>query len=122
MYKVSMVSLGCPKNQVDAEMMLKLLSDAGLEICSAEAEADAIIINTCGFIEAAKAEAIENILEAAEYKKDGNTCKIWLEDLDSLHERMKVIAGADVAGVAAWRLGQEIKEAWSVIGDYMKQE
>lgn len=71
MYKVSMVSLGCPKNQVDAEMMLKLLSDAGLEICSAEAEADAIIINTCGFIEAAKAEAIENILEAAEYKKDG---------------------------------------------------
>ena len=71
MYKVSMVSLGCPKNQVDAEMMLKLLSDAGLEICSAEAEADAIIINTCGFIEAAKAAAIENILEAAEYKKDG---------------------------------------------------
>ncbi len=71
MYKVSMVSLGCPKNQVDAEMMLKLLSDAGLEICSTEAEADAIIINTCGFIEAAKAEAIENILEAAEYKKDG---------------------------------------------------
>ena len=71
MYKVSMVSLGCPKNQVDAEMMLKLLSDAGLEICSSEAEADAIIINTCGFIEAAKAEAIENILEAAEYKKDG---------------------------------------------------
>ncbi len=71
MYKVSMVSLGCPKNQVDAEMMLKLLSDAGLEISSAEAEADAIIINTCGFVEAAKAEAIENILEAAEYKKDG---------------------------------------------------
>ena len=71
MYKVSMVSLGCPKNQVDAEMMLKLLSDAGLEICSAEAEADAIIINTCGFIEAAKSEAIENILEAAEYKKGG---------------------------------------------------
>ncbi len=72
MYKVCMVSLGCPKNQVDAEMMLKLLSDGGLEICSAEAEADAIIINTCGFIESAKAEAIENILEAAEYKKDGS--------------------------------------------------
>lgn len=71
MYKVCMVSLGCPKNQVDAEMMLKLLSDGGLEITSAEADADAIIINTCGFIESAKAEAIENILEAAEYKKDG---------------------------------------------------
>ncbi len=72
MYKVSMVSLGCPKNQVDAEMMLSLLKDGGFEICPVEAEADAIIINTCGFIEAAKSEAIENILEAAEYKKEGN--------------------------------------------------
>ena len=74
MYKVSMVSLGCPKNQVDAEMMLSSLKNAGFEISTEEAQADAIIINTCGFIEAAKAEAIENILEAAEYKKDGN-CK-----------------------------------------------
>jgi len=74
MYKVCMVSLGCPKNQVDAEMMLSSLKNAGFEICSAEAEADAIIINTCGFIEAAKAEAIENILEASNYKAEGN-CK-----------------------------------------------
>ena len=74
MYKVCMVSLGCPKNQVDAEMMLSLLKEGGFEISPAEAEADAIIINTCGFIEAAKSEAIENILEASEYKKNGN-CK-----------------------------------------------
>ena len=74
MYKVSMVSLGCPKNQVDAEMMLSSLKTAGFEICPEEAAADAIIINTCGFIEAAKAEAIENILEAAQYKVEGN-CK-----------------------------------------------
>lgn len=74
MYKVSMVSLGCPKNQVDAEMMLATLKNAGLEISPEEAEADAIIINTCGFIESAKAEAIENILEAANYKVDGK-CK-----------------------------------------------
>ena len=74
MYKVCMVSLGCPKNQVDAEMMLSLLEKGGLEICSAEAEADAIIVNTCGFIEPAKAEAIENILEASQYKKEGR-CK-----------------------------------------------
>lgn len=74
MYKVAMVSLGCPKNQVDAEIMLKLLSDGGFEIVSEEASADAIIINTCGFIEAAKAEAIENILEASQYKNDGS-CK-----------------------------------------------
>ena len=74
MYKVAMVSLGCPKNQVDAEKMLALLKKGGLEITSAEADADAIIVNTCGFIESAKAEAIENILEAARYKEDGS-CK-----------------------------------------------
>ena len=74
MYKVSMVSLGCPKNQVDAEMMLMTLKNAGFEIGVEESEADAIIINTCGFIEDAKKEAIENILEAAEYKKTGK-CK-----------------------------------------------
>ena len=74
MYKVAMVSLGCPKNQVDAEKMLACLKTGGLEITPAEADADAIIINTCGFIESAKAEAIENILEAARYKQDGS-CK-----------------------------------------------
>lgn len=74
MYKISMVSLGCPKNQVDAEMMLYSLKSAGFEIGVPEAEADAIIINTCGFIEDAKSEAIENIIEAAQYKNDGN-CK-----------------------------------------------
>ena len=72
--KIAMVSLGCPKNQVDAEVMLKKLADAGFIIGAEEAEADAIIINTCGFIEDAKKEAIENILEASSYKKDGN-CK-----------------------------------------------
>ena len=74
MYKVSMVSLGCPKNQVDAEMMLSNLQKGGFEITPVEAEADAIIINTCGFIESAKAEAIENILEASKYKEEGK-CK-----------------------------------------------
>lgn len=71
MYKISMVSLGCPKNQVDAEAMLYTLSQAGFEIGVPEADADAIIINTCGFIEDAKAEAIENILEAARYRTEG---------------------------------------------------
>ena len=74
MYKISMVSLGCPKNQVDAEMMLASLKKAGFEIATEEAQADAIIINTCGFIEDAKKEAIENILEASMYKKNGK-CK-----------------------------------------------
>lgn len=70
-YKVSVVSLGCPKNQVDAEMILAYLLKDGFELSAVEAEADAIIINTCGFIEDAKKEAIENILECAAYKKEG---------------------------------------------------
>ena len=71
MSKVCMVSLGCPKNQVDAEMMLYSLKQSGFEIVSEEADADAIIINTCGFIEDAKKEAIENILDCAQYKVNG---------------------------------------------------
>lgn len=70
-YKVSVVSLGCPKNQVDAEMILANLLKNGFELSTEEAEADAIIINTCGFIESAKAEAIENILDCAAYKNEG---------------------------------------------------
>ncbi len=71
-FKVGMVSLGCPKNQVDAEIMLEKISAAGYEITQTEADADVIIINTCGFIEDAKAEAIENIIEAAKFKEDGS--------------------------------------------------
>ncbi len=55
----------------------------------------------------------------AEYTVEGTTYKIWLEDVDSLHERMKVIAGADAAGVAAWRLGFETEEIWPIIDAYM---
>lgn len=69
--KVAMVSLGCPKNQVDAEAMLYRLRDAGYQIGVEESQADVIIVNTCGFIEDAKKEAIENILEAAALKKEG---------------------------------------------------
>ncbi len=70
-YKVAMVSLGCPKNQVDAEQMLYTLKNGGFTLVSEEADADVIIINTCGFIEDAKQEAIENILEASRYKSEG---------------------------------------------------
>ena len=68
MYKVSMGSLGCPKNQVDAEMMLYSLSEAGFQIGAIEAEADAIIVNTCGFIETAKTESINAIFDACAIK------------------------------------------------------
>lgn len=68
--KVGMISLGCPKNQVDAEIMLSKLQKGGYEIVNDPGEADVIIINTCGFIESAKKESIENILDMVSYKED----------------------------------------------------
>lgn len=74
--KVGMVSLGCNKNQVDAERMLFKIKEAGYQLVADAALADIAIINTCGFIESAKQEAIETILEFAELKKEGRIKKI----------------------------------------------
>lgn len=67
--KVGFVSLGCPKNQLDTEVMLHEVMAAGYEITPEETEADIVIVNTCGFIESAKKEAIDNILDIAWLKK-----------------------------------------------------
>ena len=69
--KVGMISLGCPKNQVDGELMLEKLNKAGFSVAQTIEDSDIMIINTCGFIEDAKREAIETILEVAEYKNAG---------------------------------------------------
>ena len=71
MKKVGFISLGCPKNLVDTEVMLKLLLKDGWQITPDEIDADVVIINTCGFIESAKQEAIDNILDAASLKQYG---------------------------------------------------
>ena len=68
--KIGFVSLGCPKNQLDTEVMLHHLLDAGYEITPDETEADIIVINTCAFIEDAKKEAIDNILDIAWFKEN----------------------------------------------------
>lgn len=75
-YKIGMISLGCPKNQVDAEHMLALMDAEGWEIVDYVDGCDAIIVNTCGFIDDAKKEAIENILDMVELKKEGVISKI----------------------------------------------
>ena len=69
--KVGLISLGCAKNLVDSEHMLARLREAGCEIVDDMAEAEVGIVNTCGFIESAKTEAIETILETAQYKQGG---------------------------------------------------
>lgn len=71
MPKIGLISLGCAKNLVDSEHMLALLRAAGWEITEDMAEADVGVVNTCGFIEAAKSEAIETILETAQHKQTG---------------------------------------------------
>ena len=68
--KIGFVSLGCPKNQIDTEIMLHELMNAGYEITAEDIEADIIIINTCAFIQSAKQEAIDNILDIAWLKKN----------------------------------------------------
>ena len=88
--KVGFVSLGCPKNQLDTEVMLRELYEAGFEIVSDETEADIIVINTCGFIESAKKEAIDNIIDVG-----------WLKKNHTLH-------GIVVTGCLAERYRDEI--------------
>jgi len=75
--KIGIVSLVCPKNRVDSEVMLGLLKDAGFSLVHDPGEADAIIVNTCGFIGPAKDESIEVILEYSKYKISG-TCKLLI--------------------------------------------
>ncbi len=76
MLKVGMVSLGCPKNLVDSEVMLGLLARQGYELTPRTEDADILIVNTCSFIEPAKRESIDTILEMAEYKKLGSARRL----------------------------------------------
>ena len=100
-YKVGMISLGCSKNQIDAEHMLATLAQNGFEICADAEMCDAIIVNTCGFIEDAKRESLESIFEAAQQKKNN----------------LKVLA---VTGCLAERyqkeFAQEVPEADVILG------
>jgi ribosomal protein S12 methylthiotransferase len=74
--KVGFVSLGCPKNLVDSEVMLGTLSGQGYSITAQKEDADVIVVNTCGFIDTAKKESIDTILEMAELKTQGNCKKL----------------------------------------------
>lgn len=104
-YKVGIISLGCVKNRVDAEMLLYRIRNAGFKLCEDVAMADVAIINTCGFIESAKQESIEEILELSELKKEGKIKAIIVTGC--LAERykeevMKEIPEADaVVGIGA---------------------
>lgn len=74
--KVGFVSLGCPKNLVDSEVMMGELALAGYEITNRADEADTVVVNTCGFIESAKRESVDAILEAAKWKSNGKATRL----------------------------------------------
>src|SRR5436190_17536442 len=74
--KIGFVSLGCPKNLVDSEVMMGLLNQAGAEITPRAADADIIVVNTCSFIDSAKQESVDTILEMAELKASGRAQKL----------------------------------------------
>lgn len=76
MIKVGFVSLGCPKNLVDSEVMMGTLADAGYEITNSADDADTVVVNTCGFIESAKQESIDAILEATALKSEGKAKRV----------------------------------------------
>src|SRR5687767_4618126 len=74
--KIGFLSLGCPKNLVDGEVMLGLAREAGHELTSEAASADVLVVNTCAFIDAAKEESIDAILEMAAHKRDGRCSRL----------------------------------------------
>src|SRR5256714_15032447 len=76
MNKVGFISLGCPKNLVDSEVMMGQLKENGYEITGNAQDADTVVVNTCGFIESAKKESIEAILEAARLKTAGKAKRL----------------------------------------------
>ena len=99
MKKIGMISLGCPKNQVDAEILLAKLAENGYEITNDVDGVDAVIVNTCAFIEDAKKEAIENILDMVQLKEEGTVGKVIVSGC--LAERYKEEIAKEIPEVDA---------------------
>ena len=111
-YTVGMVSLGCAKNQVDGEMLLASLKEGGFQPVEDPSEADILLVNTCGFIESAKRESIEAILEAVQLKTEGTVQKVVVTGClaeryqQEIHKELPEVDGVFGIGangdIAAW--------------------
>ena len=117
---VGFVSLGCSKNLVDTEMCIGLLKDKNLNIVNNPEEADMIIVNTCGFIESAKEEAINTLFEMAEYKKLGK-CK-YLVAIGCLVKRYKEKLEKSMPEVDLFISTDEYEHFWKKINELIKFE
>lgn len=117
---VGLITLGCTKNQVDSEMILGYLKGLGFGIVNDSKEADIIVVNTCGFIESAKKEAIDTILEMTEYKENGK-CK-HLIVTGCLAKRYKQDILRDIPEVDLVIGVNEYKDIDKILSDYFKEE
>lgn len=121
--KIGMISLGCPKNQVDAEIMLAKLKNGGFQIVNDPLDADLIIVNTCGFIEDAKKESIENILDMVSYKEDFPGLKVLVTGCLSERYRSEIFDEIpEVDGVIGIGANEDICEICNKILDGEKAE
>ncbi|MGZ5436927.1 MAG: 30S ribosomal protein S12 methylthiotransferase RimO [Pyrinomonadaceae bacterium] len=112
MNKVGFISLGCPKNLVDSEVMMGQLKQKGFEITADAADADTVVVNTCGFIDSAKKESIEAILEAARLKTEGKATRLVVAGC--LVERYRDELKAEMPEVDAFIGTSQINEILSV--------
>ena len=115
--KVGFISLGCSKNLIDTEIAIGLFKEHGHSIVNKEDEADVIVINTCGFIESAKEEAINTILEMAEYKK--KNCKKIIV-MGCLVERYKEELQKAIPEVDLFIRIKEYDKIWEQIDNCLK--
>src|SRR5574344_466595 len=117
---VGMVTLGCSKNQVDSEMILGVFKELGFNIVNTPEDADIIVVNTCGFIESAKKEAIDIILEMADYKKCDGKCK-FLIVTGCLAKRYKKEILADMPEVDLCIGVDEYNNIDSILSEFLNQ-
>jgi ribosomal protein S12 methylthiotransferase len=112
--KIGLVSLGCPKNLVDSEVMLGLARDAGHDLTSDPAGADVIVVNTCAFIDSAKQESIDAILEMARHKTEGNCQRLVVTGC--LAERYRDTLRKEIPEIDAVLGTGEVPEIVNAIG------
>ena len=112
MANIGFISLGCAKNQVDCERMMYRVQEAGHTVCAGIVDCDVVVINTCGFIDSAKTEAIDHILQTAALKQEGLVGKILVTGCLSQRYQDEILAELpEVDGVLGTGSYHKIVEA-----------
>src|SRR6266850_1426683 len=124
--KIGMISLGCPKNLVDSEVMLGLAQQGGHQLTRDAADADVLVVNTCAFIDKAKQESIDTILEMAELKKTGKCRRLvvtgclaerYRDELKAEIPEIDALLGTGEVPLILSAIGSGIRDAGSRIPD-----